>query len=112
MSNNLNKIERRAGKRLRISLPIVLYDQKVKSENISSGGVYFEVTTSDTKKYSSGKAIAIEVVTSTSTTGLPEKTVRLTGTGVVIRTDEIEVINHDKRLGVALKFGEKLKLYV
>ncbi len=45
VSDTLKGSERRAEKRLSLSLPIILLDQKVKSKNISPGGVYFEVIT-------------------------------------------------------------------
>ncbi len=54
MSDTLKGCERRAEKRLSLSLPIILIDQKVKSKNISPGGVYFEVITNDIKMYSPG----------------------------------------------------------
>ncbi len=49
VANHLKRIERRAEKRLSLSLSIILPDQKVKSKNISPEGVYFEVTTKDIK---------------------------------------------------------------
>ena len=106
---NSNRIERRVGKRLELSLPMTLLGQKVKSENISPGGVYFEVITNDIEKYSPGKTSTIEIIVSTSTPMLPKKTVKLTGTGMIIRVDEIEIINQDRKLGVALKFIKKLE---
>ncbi|MFQ5963257.1 MAG: PilZ domain-containing protein [Candidatus Scalinduaceae bacterium] len=112
MKNAAKGIERRAEKRLELSLPMKLLDNKVKSKNISPGGVYFEVIANDDKCYFTGKTINIEIYTTTSTRGLPSKLIRLTGTGVVVRTEKINSNKHAKGLGVALKFKEKLKLFV
>ncbi len=73
MLYNSNRIERRVGKRLELSLPMTLLGQKVKSKNISLGGVYFEVITNDIEKYSSGKTSTIEIIASTSIPTLPKK---------------------------------------
>ncbi len=112
VANHLKRIERRAEKRIELSLPMTLLCQKVKSENISPGGVYFEVITNDIEKYSPGKTSATEIIISTSTPMLPKKTVKLTGTGMIIRVDEIEIINQDRKLGVALKFIKKLETFL
>ncbi len=110
--HNSNRIERRVGKRLELSLPITLLGQKVISENISSGGVYVELTKNSIEKYSPGKTSTIEIIVSTSTPTLPQKTVKLTGTGMIIRMDEIEIINQDRKLGVALKFIKNLETFL
>ncbi len=112
MSNSTKGIERRSDKRLGISLPMSIRDHKVKSKNISSGGVYFEVTADDIEDYSLGKTTTIKIVTSVSTPGLPGKTVRLTGVGMIIRIDRVDINHNGKKFGVALKFSEKLKLNV
>ncbi len=112
MLYNSNRIERRGGKRLELSLPMPLLGQKVKSKNISSGGVYFEVITNDIEKYSPGKTSTIEIIVSTSTHTLPQKTLKITGTGMIIRVDEIEIINQDRKLGVVFKFIKKLETFL
>jgi hypothetical protein len=109
---NSNRIERRGGKRLELSLPMTLFGQKVKSKNISSGGVYFEVITNDIEKYSPGKTSTIEIIVSTSTLTLPQKTLKITGTGMIIRVDEIEIINQDRKLGVVFKFIKNLETFL
>jgi hypothetical protein len=111
VANHLKRIERRTEKRIELSLPMTLLGQKVKSENTSPGGVYFEVITNDIEKYSPGKTSEIEIIVSTSTPRLPKKPVKLTGTGMIIRVDEIETINQDRKLGVALKFIKKLEIF-
>ncbi len=113
MLYNSNRSERRVGKRLELSLPMTLLGQKVKSENIGPGGVYFVVTSDDVEKYSPGETSTIEIIVSTSIMPmLPKKTVKLTGTGMIIRVDEIETINQDRKLCVALKFIKKLETFL
>ncbi len=112
MLYNSNRTEKRVGKRLELSLPMTLLGQKVKSKNISPGGVYFEVAADNIEEYSPGETTMIKIVTSVSTLGLPSKTVELTGTGMIIRVDEIEIINQDRKLGVALKFIKKLEIFL
>ncbi len=104
--------ERRFFARLKHSLPITLLSQKVKSKNISPEGVYFEVTTKDIEKYSLGKVIMIQIEVIYSEPVLPEKRVWVSGLGDIIRVDGIDINNHDKKLGVALKFSEELKVCV
>ncbi len=112
MLDSSKRIERRTDKRLELSLPITLLDHKVKSKNISSGGVYLEETADNIEEYSLGKTTAITIVTSVSTPGLPGRTVRLTGVGMIMRIDKIDTNHNGKKFGVALKFSEKLKLNV
>ena len=112
MLYNSNRVERRVGNRLELSLPITLLGQKVISENISSGGVYVELTKNSIEKCSPGKTSTIEIIASASIPKLPKKTVKLTGTGMIIRVDEIETINQDRKLCVALKFIKKLETFL
>ena len=112
MLYNSNRIERRVGKRLELSLPMTLLGQKVKSENIGPGGVYFVVTSDDIEAYSPGKTSPVEVVTSVSTPGLPSKSIKLTGSGIIVRVDKIDINHNGKKFGVALKFSERLKVSV
>ena len=112
--NSMNN-ERRVFARLKRSLPITLLDSEVKSKNISPEGVYFEVTTKDIENYSPGKVIKIEIEVvecTNSQFGLPVRTYRLIGFGEVVRIGEIDINSHDKKLGVVLKFSEKLKVCV
>jgi hypothetical protein len=112
MLDSTKGTERRADKRLGLSLPISILDHKVKSKNISSGGVYFEETPDNIEEYSIGKTTTIKIITSVSTHGLPSKTVRLTGVGMIIRIVKIDINHNGKKYGVALKFSEKLELNV
>ncbi len=104
--------ERRNEKRLELSLPMMLLDHKVKTKNIGQGGVYFEVMANNIEKYSLGRTIKIEVAADTSTATLPGMVIKLTGIGEIVRTEEINPNRHDTKLGVALKFKEKLKVHL
>ncbi len=110
MSDTLKGIERRAEKRLSLSLPIIFLDQKVKSKNISPGGVYFELIANDIKMYSPGKTIKFDILANISRPEIPNRTVTLKGVGMVVRANEMEIINDSKRLGIALKFSETLRI--
>ena len=112
MQEQLNRIEKRFGQRLDISLPITLFDHKVKSKNVSPGGLYFEVITDDIEKYSPEKPTKVEITADTSTHEISGQIVKLTGIGVVTRTDKLFSDRHGEKLGVALKFSEKLELTV
>ncbi len=111
--NRMNN-ERRFFARLERSLPISLlsHGHMVKSKNISPEGVYFEVITNDVKNYALGKEIMVYIEGSDSKSVGTERNVCITGFGEVIRVDEIDITNHDKKLGVALKFDGELKVYV
>ncbi len=106
--NGMNN-ERRVFARLKRSLPITLlsHGHAVKLRNISPEGVHFEVTTKDIENYSQGKVIMFEVEF-----GLSKGTDRYVGSGEVVRAYGIDIKNHDKKLGVALKFSGKLKVCV
>ncbi len=112
MLYNSNWIERRVEERLELSLPMTLLGQKVKSKNISPEGVYFEVTTKDIENYSPGKVIMVEVEFTDSKFAPPKRTDKFIGFGEVVRVEGIDITNHDKKLGVALKFSEELKVCV
>ncbi len=109
--NRMNN-ERRFFARLKRSLPITLLDREVKSKNISPEGVYFEVITNDVENYALGKEIMVYIEGIDSKSVGTERNVCITGFGEVVRVDEIDITNHDKKLGVALKFDGELKVYV
>ncbi len=134
MIGQLKGTEKRFDKRLEISLPIRLLDDKVISKNISPGGIYFEVITDDIEKYSPGKIITIEITASTSTHEISNQIIKLTGIGVITRIDKlfsdpafllsqraagaatfaatVQESRRGEKLGVALKFSNKLELSV
>ncbi|MFQ5713931.1 MAG: PilZ domain-containing protein [Candidatus Scalinduaceae bacterium] len=121
MIDQLKGPEKRFDKRLEISLPIRLLDDKVISKNISPGGIYFEVISDDIEKYSTGKIITIEITASTSTHEISSQIIKLTGIGVITRIDKLfsdpacflaKARRRGQKLGVALKFINKLELSV
>ncbi len=112
MIDQLRGTERRFDKRLEISLPIRLLDDKVISKNISPGGIYFEVISDDIEKYSPGELITIEITASTSTHEISNQIIKLTGIGVITRIDKLFSNQYGEKLGVALKFNNKLELSV
>ncbi len=111
--NRMNN-ERRFFARLERSLPISLlsYGHMVKSKNISSEGVYFEVITNDVENYALGMEIMVYIEGIDSKSVRTEGSVCITGFGKVVRVEGIDITNYDKKLGVALKFSEELKVYV
>jgi hypothetical protein len=106
--------ERRASERLERSLPISLlsHGHMVKLKNISPEGVYFEVITNDVNNYALGKEIMVYIEGIGSIYVGTEGSVCITGFGEIVRVEGIDITNHDKKLGVALKFSEELKVYV
>ncbi len=127
MTDQLKGTEKRFDKRLEISLPIRLLDDKVISKNISHGGIYFEIITDDIEKYSPGRIITIEITASTSTHEISNHIIKLTGIGMITRIDKlfykpafllsqraatVQESRRGEKLGVALKFSNKLELSV
>ena len=104
--------ERRADQRREQALQIRLNDLQVRTKNICSGGVYFEVIKDDSETYSPGKTFALEITISTTESGFPNKMVKLSGVGIIVRTDlktdEKDSNIYGKKFGVALKFKKKL----
>ncbi len=113
MQNFSKEQERRADQRRKQIVQIRLNDHQVRSKNICSGGAYFEVIEDDIKTFSLGKTFALEITISSNESGFPNKTVRLSGLGIIVRTDKHdnnEVNEYEKKYGVALKFKKKLKV--
>ena len=110
MSNHLKEIERRTEQRIELSLPITFFDQKVETKNVSSDGVYFKVITSNIGNYSLGKVFIIGIETANFMSALSGEKAEHTGFGVIVRVDEIYTTNHDIKLGVAMKFSERINM--
>ena len=114
MKNLSKEVERRIDTRLELSLPITLFaEPKIESisKNICANGVYFEVDGDYIDSFTQGRTITFEIVANISSFRLPNKTVTLSGNGVIIRCTRID--NHDKNTKsfyVALKFMESLKV--
>ncbi len=98
--------ERRFFARLERSLPISLPSpgHMLKSENISPGGVYFEVITNDVENYALGKEIMVYIEGIDSKSVGTEGSVCITGFGEVVRVDDKGFVDHNKKLGIAVKF--------
>lgn len=108
---NLRGIEERSEKRLKLSLPMMLFDSEMKTKNISPHGVYFEVTTKDVESYSIGEEIVVQIEGIGPKSMIPGKAVLIYGLGLIVRADEIYATNHYKILGVGMKFSKGLKVY-
>ncbi len=102
--------ERRADIRQDLSLQITLPGHKGETKDISATGVYFEVLTSDIEAFSPGATIPIQIEASAITPGFKARDINLKGSGSVVRNEIKDVIPYGHRLGVAMKFKEKLDL--
>jgi len=110
MMTNERVPERRADIRQDISLQVTLPGHKGETINISAAGVYFEVLTNDIEAFSAGTIIPIQIEASAITPGFKAREINLKGSGSVVRNDVKDVIPHGHRLGVAMKFEERLDL--
>ncbi len=103
---------RRRNKRVNLSFEISLPDQDGKTINISASGVYFEVITNDIEAFTPGTIIPIQITATTTTPGFEERKIKLKGEGSIVRNNIEEVTSHGNRVGVALKFTDKLNIVV
>ncbi len=106
MPSLLKKTERRVDERLKNSLQITLLDHKVNLENISAGGVYFEVVTDNIEPFYLGRIVEFEILAKTYTPVSSSGTIRLKGSGKIIRNNK----TGNEKYGIALTFGEKLEI--
>ena len=102
--------ERRADRRLDLALQITLLGHKGETINISATGVYFEVTTNDTDEFFTGRTIPVLINASPIIPGFRTKDIQLKGNGAIVRNDIKGVTSQGDRLGVAMKFKERLDL--
>jgi hypothetical protein len=112
MPGLLERNERRVDERLKNSLQITLLDHKVNTGNISPGGVYFELVTDNIVPFSLGRTVEFEILAKTYTPVSSSGTIRLKGSGKIIRNNKIGNKQYDKRYGIALTFSEKLEILV
>ncbi|MDR4504375.1 MAG: hypothetical protein MRK01_06215 [Candidatus Scalindua sp.] len=110
MPEEVGGLERRLHRRLDLSLLILLPDQKAESKNISSAGVYFEMITDYRKRYHLGESVGFEIVAETTSTMLPMRTLRLSGSGKIIRKTLIHNGLYKKVWGIAVQFDERLAI--
>jgi len=110
MSTSERDSDKRANGRLDLALQITLPGQKGETINISATGVYFEVITNDMEAFSPGTTIPIQINAAATTPGFEEREIKLKGNGTVVRNDVKGVTSHGNRLGVAMKFKDKLDI--
>ncbi len=113
--NFYNRIERRADRRLDHSLPIVLPGHKAMTKNISPCGAYIEMTTECHGLFSIGKIVQVEITAMVSQNWFPSKSIKLMGSGEVVRIDETKNLGvvggtSKKKMGLAIHFIGKLQL--
>jgi hypothetical protein len=101
-------IDTRASKRLDLAFQIMLNGHKGETKNISTTGVYFEVITDDIYAFSPGVTIPIQINASATTPGVGTGDIKLKGNGFIVRNDIKNITRHGNRLGVAMKFKDKL----
>ncbi len=101
---------RRRNERINLSFEILLPDQDGETTNVSARGVYFEVATNDMEAFSPGTIIPLQINTVTAAPYSKKRKLKLTGKGLVIRNCIIEDPDHENRLGIALKFTDKLNI--
>ncbi len=104
--------DKRINERLNFTLQILLFDHKGETKNISASGVYFEVFTKKREAFFPGTIIAVQINLLITTPGLEGRGVKITGSGFVVRNEIKDVTSRGNRLGVALKFDEKLNILV
>ena len=100
--------ENRLNQRLNLSFDISLSEQKGKTINVSATGVYFEVITDDIDAFAPGSVVPLQI----SAVDANERTLNLSGEGLIIREDIKETSTDGSRLCVAVQFTEKLNVDV
>jgi hypothetical protein len=112
MTTNERVPDRRVDIRQDLSLQITSLGHKGETKNISATGVYFEVLTNDIEAFFPGRTIPIQINASPITPGFKARDINLKGYGAVVRNDIKDVVPHGHRLGIAVKFKEKLDLKI
>jgi hypothetical protein len=103
---------RRCYVRLNRSFEISLPNQDGMTINVSASGVYFDVITNDIEAFTPGTIIPIQITATTTTPGVEERKIKLKGEGCIVRNNIEDVTRHGNRVGVALKFTDKLNIVV
>lgn len=98
--------DKRLNQRLNLSFDISLSDQMGKTINVSATGVYFEVVTKDIDAYAPGSIIPLQI----SAVDTNDRTLQLSGEGLIIREDIKETSSVGSRICVAVQFTEKLNV--
>ncbi len=110
MPTEENNSKKRLNGRLDRSLHVKLFDHSGKTLNISTKGVYLEMTTDDTKLFSPGSVVPIQITAGTTTPDPNERTIKLTGKAAVIRNKILDVTNDGTKLAVAMKIDGTLDI--
>ncbi len=100
--------DKRHNQRLNLSFDIALSEREGKTINVSATGVYFEIVTDDIDAFAPGSVIPIQIAAVDSN----ERTLKLSGEGLIIREDIKESSIDGSRLCVAVQFTEKLNVNV
>lgn len=98
--------DKRLNQRLNLSFDISLSDQMGKTINVSATGVYFELITNDVDAFAPGSVIPLQI----SAVDTNERTLKLSGEGLIIREDIKESSSAGSRICVAVQFTEKLNV--
>lgn len=102
-------MDRRINKRFDANLPIILPTGKAQTQNISAGGVYFELETSDAEQYSVGQNIPIWLHTSFgSDNSNSTKHVWLFDNATVVRKQPSVNETKSDRWGFGLMFSKRM----
>ncbi len=102
---------RRDNERQNRSFEVLLDDQSGKSINVSASGAYFEAATNYMEAFSPETIIPLQInIVTAATPYSRERKLKLTGRGIVIRNYIIENLDHENRLGIAVKFVDKLNI--
>lgn len=112
MRQKENIYDKRVNERLEFVLQIFLLDHEGETKNISASGVYFEVITKRLETFFPGTTIAVQINLTITTPGLEVREIKMLGSGFVLRNEIMDVTVRGNRVGVALKFSEKLNISV
>ncbi len=100
--------DKRLNQRLNLSFDISLPEHKGKTLNVSATGVYFEVITNNIDAYAPGSIIPLQI----SAVDSNDRTLNLSGEGLIIREDVKETSAAGSRVCIAVQFTEKLNVEV
>jgi hypothetical protein len=96
--------DKKLKQRLNLSFDISLSDQMGKTINVNATGVYFKVITKNVDSFAPpGSVIPLKI----SAVDTNERTLKLSGEGLIIREDIKETSSAGSRLCVAVQFTEK-----
>ncbi len=104
--------DERISERLDLALQILLLDHEGETINISASGVYFEVITKRREAFFPGTIAAVQINVAITTPGLEGRGIKIKGNGFIVRNEIKDVTVRGNRLGVALKFDEKLNILI